>query len=115
MHGICGIAGKRCCMRICSDKSAAAEQDASEITCYNNAYIGKSALFQDFKYRHTACTLRLAIIGITGDVILPENICVDVMLCFTVLGFDRVYKIDRFIVGSDRSDMSYKLGTFFDE
>ena len=109
------ITGDRSCMGIGSHKSAAAEKYTAKIARYNNADIGKSAFFQYIKNRNTCSALRFSVVGISGNIILAEDIRIHIMLGFSVLGFDRIDKCYSFVISPDRGDIADKLRAFFYE
>ena len=85
IHSFSSIAGNRSAMGIRSYKTSAAEKNSAEIACYNNADIGKSTLLQNIENRHTCRTLRFAVIGISGNIVVSEDIGVYIMLCLAML------------------------------
>ena len=94
-------------------KGADPEKYASEIAGDNDAYIGETALPQNIKNGHTGSALRFAVIGITGNIVLAEDICVNVVLSLAVLGFYGIYKGYSLVISSDRGDISDEFGAFF--
>ena len=109
------VAGKRSRMGIRSYKTAASKQNTAKVTGYNDAYIGKASFLKDIKYRNSGCSLRFAVIGVTGNIIFPENICVNVMLCLAVLRLNGIHEINCLIVSSYGSDITDKFRSFFDK
>jgi hypothetical protein len=74
-------------MGIGSDKSAATEENPSEISGNYDTYIGKFTLTEYVKYGDSSRSLWFAVVGITGNIRVTQDICVDVVLGFAMVRF----------------------------
>ena len=102
-------------MRIGTDKSAAAKQYTAEIACNDHAHIGKPTLLQHIENRHTSRSLRLAVVGISGNIVLTEDVSVDIVLSLAVLCLYGIDELDCFVICFNRGDIADELRTFFNE
>lgn len=111
-HSLCGIYGYLCAVGIGSHKTAAPKQYAPEITCYNAAHIGQPFLAEDFKNGHACGSLGLAVVAVSGNAAVSENVCVDIVGRLAVQCAYLVYESHRFLVCFNVADIADKFGLF---
>ena len=74
-----------------------------------------AALLQHVKNGNPGSALRLAVVGISGNIILAQDIRINVVFSLSVFSFDRVDEIHGFLVGFHGSNITDEFRALFYE
>ena len=115
IHDVSRVAGYRSRVGVCPHETAAPEEYPSEVACHDDTHICQTALFQHIEHRYAARALRLAVVGVSGNIVLADYVGIDIVSCLAVLSLYGVHKLHRLVIISDGSDMPDKFRALFDK